>query len=261
MDNSPWKFFLLVLLLCLPFWLLGTLFDRFLPSSIPIHLPFAALIFLCPVGAALLLTRRAGGSASTAQLLRRTFDIARIRRKAWLLPALLFWPIMMLLEIAVLPLTGAPIPALQAPTWLVLPYFLMFFVGAAGEELGWLGYALEPLQARWGAARASLILGSVRALFHVVGFLQAHNSPTWIVYQCLGILLGQVIITWLYNNTGRSIFAAILLHAAYNVSTLVFPNYGFSYDPLVALVFTALAALVIVLVWGPGLTKSWKTLT
>jgi len=34
-----------------------------------------------------------------------------------------------------------------------------FFLSGVAEELGWSGYALEPLQARWGALRAALIIG------------------------------------------------------------------------------------------------------
>jgi len=52
-----------------------------------------------------------------------------------------------------------PLPAewnipLMAPV-----IFIFFFIGAAGEELGYIGYAIDPLQERWGALTACLIVG------------------------------------------------------------------------------------------------------
>ena len=42
---------------------------------------------------------------------------------------------------------------------LALVFFAVFFIGTVGEELGWQGYAYEPLAARHGALAASLGLG------------------------------------------------------------------------------------------------------
>jgi membrane protease YdiL (CAAX protease family) len=58
-----------------------------------------------------------------------------------------------------LPLPDPQIPLLIAPV-----FFFMFFMGAIGEELGWMGYAIEPLQNRWGALKASIILGFIWAI-------------------------------------------------------------------------------------------------
>jgi membrane protease YdiL (CAAX protease family) len=49
-----------------------------------------------------------------------------------------------------------------------------------GEELGWSGYAIDLLQARWGALGAGILLGSVWAVWHFVPLAQVHRSPGWI---------------------------------------------------------------------------------
>lgn len=56
---------------------------------------------------------------------------------------------------------GSPLPTPQVPVLTVLGMFLAFFVGALGEELGWSGYVTDPMQSRWSALQASLLLGLV----------------------------------------------------------------------------------------------------
>jgi hypothetical protein len=61
----------------------------------------------------------------------------------------------------------------------------------------------------------------------------------------------RVLIAWLYENTGRSVFAASLFHATSNVSQFSFPNYGSHYDPLVACLILTLAAAAVTFFFGP----------
>jgi transposase len=51
------------------------------------------------------------------------------------------------------------------------------------------------------------------ALWHVVPLVQAHHGAAWIAWKCLETLAARVLIVWLYNNTGESLFAAFLFHA------------------------------------------------
>jgi hypothetical protein len=64
-----------------------------------------------------------------------------------------------------------------------------------------------------------------------------------------------VLIVWLYNNTGRSVFAATLCHASANLSWQLFPVHGSSWDPRINGLLVAGVAAIVILVWGP------KTLT
>ncbi len=72
----------------------------------------------------------------------------------------------------------------------------------------------------------------------------------WIAWKCLETLAARVLIVWLYNNTGRSLYAAVLFHAVSNVSVSLFPNDGSHYDPAVVGVLTAVAAGIATFLWG-----------
>jgi hypothetical protein len=73
----------------------------------------------------------------------------------------------------------------------------------------------------------------------------------WIAWRCLFIVASRVLRVWIYNNTGKSVFAAILHHAISNLSSLMFPNYGSHYDPRVTGLVMTFAAAVVTVVWGP----------
>jgi hypothetical protein len=65
----------------------------------------------------------------------------------------------------------------------------------------------------------------------------------------------RVLIVWLYNNTGRTLFAPTVLHATDNVSVFtLFPGGGDDYVPAITAVITAIVAIGVTLVWG------WRTL-
>ena len=144
--------------------------------------------------------------------------------------------------------------AVPAPRFELLPALLLcgfFFVGAIGEELGWSGYAIEPLQARWGPLRASLILGAVWAAWHLIALVQAHKPPTWIAWWALGTVAARVVMVWLFDRTGHSVFGQILFHTASNVSWQLFPVQGSWFDPRIYGPTMALLALVVVWVGPP----------
>jgi hypothetical protein len=68
----------------------------------------------------------------------------------------------------------------------------------------------------------------------------------------------RVIIVWLYNNSGKSVFVATLFHALVNLTWQLFPVNGSYYDPRVTGLITAGVALLIVFLWGPRrLSQYW----
>ena len=121
----------------------------------------------------------------------------------------------------------------------------MYFISATCKELGWVGYAVDPMQRRWGALRASIVLGVVRQVWHLIPDLQAHHRASWIAWHSLQGVALMVLIVWSYNQTGQSVLAAILVHAMDNVSWSLFPNYGSGFDPFVTGMVTVITAVIV----------------
>lgn len=234
-ERSPLLFIVLVFLLSIPFWVIGA---RYHVELLP-GLPLSAIMVICPLAAALILIARASGSAGVLAHLKRSFDYPRIQNKVWYIPIVLLQPAVALLSNGVMRMLGMPLPTPQLALTTALVLFVLFFISAIGEESGWSGYLIDPLQERWGALNASIVLGMVWAVWHVLPLVQVGRAPSWIACN-----------TWLYNNTARSIFGAILFHAMTNLSWQLFPNDGSHYDPrLTGLIVTTVAVLV-VLRWG-----------
>lgn len=192
------------------------------------------------------------------RLWQRAVDFPRIGRRVWWLPLLLLMPLFMLLEYGWQKLQGVPIPPIQL-TALTPLLFLIFLITGLAEEIGWSGYTVDPLQKRWGAFPASIMVGTVWAVWHIVPYLQAQNPAGWIVWQCAGTVANRVLIVWLYNNTGTSVFAAGLFHAMYNLCFLVlFPVYGSYDDPFTSAVLFIAAAVIVTTLWGPATLARYR---
>ncbi len=139
---------------------------------------------------------------------------------------------------------------LKSIPFLLIPiFFVVFFLPAACEEVGWTGYITDPMQDRWSAFTTSLILGSVWAIWHAIPELQA-NTPAWVAGQLFSTIGWRILIVWLYNNTGKSVLAAILFHDMVNVSEFSFPNYGSHYDPVITGAITAITVVIVTFLWG-----------
>jgi uncharacterized protein len=246
-PSSPLKFFLLVFALSVLFWLMGAVTElELLPG-----LPVSSLMAVCPLLAALILVYRENKTIGVTELLKRSFDYKRISAKVWYIPILLLMPGVMVLSYGLMRLLGLPLPTPHYPAVLaVLVMSVAFFIAALGEELGWSGYVIDPLQVRWNALQASLLLGLVCANWHIVSLVQAHRSLAWIAWWCLYTVAARVLIVWLYNSTGKSVFAAALFHAMLNVSWQLFPNNGSHFDPRITGLIVAVVAAIITVVWG-----------
>lgn len=105
---------------------------------------------------------------------------------------------------------------------------LLLFVtllGGGNEEPGWRGFALPRLQTRWTPLRATLLLGSVWALWHVPILVAAGGHgldpvPFALIILVLfvGIAGGYAFpLTFLYNKT-QSTLLCMLLHGSYNTA-------------------------------------------
>jgi membrane protease YdiL (CAAX protease family) len=247
LKRSPLTFFVLVFALALPFWLLGALVNHI---PIPINLPVSALQFVCPMIAAFILVSREEHPGGIKRLLKSAFDVRSIKPKIWYVPIILLMPLVMLLSYGVMLLLGRPLHEPFIPVLLIPIFFVVFFLSAVGEEVGWMGYAAPPMQERLSAFTTGLLLGMVWALWHVIPELSA-NPPAWVAGQFFSTILLRILIVWLYNNTGTSVLAAILFHDMVNVSEFSYPNNGSYYDPFISDVILVVIVVIVTFLWGP----------
>ena len=120
------------------------------------------------------------------------------------------------------------------------------------------GIRHRPPSGSLGALKGNLILGAAWGLWHVVPYIQgspydARETAVWVACQAaLFTVAARVLIVWLYNNTGKSVMAAILFHDTINVSYVLCPNNGSHYDPAITGAITAVAAVIVTALGAQG---------
>jgi hypothetical protein len=246
-------FFVLVVLLSVPLWVLGLFVES--PEGTPMDLPVSALMFACPFLAAWIMLWRQGSAGEIRHLLRRAVDPRTVRPRTWYFPAFLTIPVIVAAVDWCLRLTGSADG--ERGSIAALPLLLvLFLVSAVGEETGWMGYAVEPMRARWGALVAGLFIGAFWAIWHVLPLVQADRSFVWIAWWFLGTVALRVLIVWLYVNAGRSVVVAVIVHAFVNVGMVLLPDYTTHVAPVALFgCLSALSALVVTVLWGPTLAR------
>ncbi|MEV4079416.1 CPBP family intramembrane glutamic endopeptidase [Nonomuraea fuscirosea] len=244
-HRSLVPFFVLVSVLAIPFWVAAAMVD--VTDRTPIGLPLSALMFVCPVIAAGILTYRHGGRPELVRLLKRAVDYFDERR-GWYLFAIVVTPAIALMSYGVAWLMGlVHYSKLPTPLAAVPVVFLAFLLAAAFEELGWAGYATDPLRRRFGVLGAGLILGAFWGAWHLLPLIQAHHGPLWIMGWFVGTLGLRTIVVWLFYKTGKSVLSAMLIHAMANVCAAAIPDYTMTHSVLISGVLTAIVAAAVTL--------------
>ncbi|WP_227134762.1 CPBP family intramembrane glutamic endopeptidase [Halorubellus salinus] len=153
---------------------------------------------------------------------------------------------------------------LPDPLMTFLPTLVgLSLIAGLGEEPGWRGFALPRLQATYGPLWATVLLGTVWAIWHLpllaVDPRASHGITDPVVLAglftltAIGILLYAFFYTWVYNHTG-SILLVMVLHGGFNTATVhlmpfadevVFgPTYTTLLTLQVGILFVAVVALV-----------------
>lgn len=232
-DPIATKFFLLTFLLSWGAWgLLSWLVPTGLDPSSPTYLLFMLGGF-GPTLVGIILTAIHEGRKGLGDLWRRT---VRFRFGfQWYLVIFLLFPaingiILLVKEVASgLPPYFSLVLGLSTSPNLIFPSLISFFIfGALAEEFGWRGYALDRLQARLGRVFGSLSLGVLWAIWHLPLFyiagLPQHDSGLSFPLFALWIIALCPIYTWIYNGTGRSLGAMLLLHWVSTTATSILPT-------------------------------------
>lgn len=145
------------------------------------------------------------------------------------------------------------------------PGIMMGLVAGSIEEVGWMGFAYPMMRSKWSILRASIYLGVLHALWHIVpDFLGNYHAlggywfPYFMGFSVFVIAL-RVLIVWVYANTG-SLLLAQLMHAsstgffAILIPTDLAPANWAIFFCVYAVVLSA-AAMVIVARNGADLTR------
>jgi len=249
-KRSPLAFFAVVLALAVPSWLAS----RFVGVVGSLKIPVTDLMLGCtPLTAAIILIWRREGARGVVELLKRAVDVRGLARTRWFLPAVLLAPLVYGATYVGLHLAGHG--GTVEPHLLRLPILAaIMFLLAIGEEAGWTGYLLDPLQARWGALGASLIIAVPWWLGHLPSIAEIGGTASDMAWWFPGAIALRILITWLYNNSGRVLSSAVLFHTLLNVGRSVsYPTIGTHYDPTYQIVgysVFSLLAVIVVIVWG-----------
>ena len=244
-------FFVLVFALTTPLWALSTMVKAGgLPDNLPVTDIGATFV---PLIAASILVYQEEKFDGVKRLLSKTFDYKRIEQKIWYLPIIFLMPVLYIFTYGIMRLIGLPVPVKWDIPLLTPLIFLAFFIAAAGEELGYMGYIIDPMQNRWTALTTSLIVGSIWALWHFPSMIQLGQSPVLMAWGFLVTVAFRILYVWLYNNTNRSVFGVILFHAISNTGRTIFPG-GRSHFELanaaVGYSIIIITATIVIFLWG-----------
>jgi len=236
-----------------------------LPFTVPgVVISIAAiLLHYGPALAAVLLVGLNGGRKSLAELAR---SLGHWRTGGFWWVFLFAFPVLVRLAAVGLDVAlGGTFPKLMSAAavpdgnpFLLIPvvFVLVFFQAGLAEEAGWRGYALPGLQNRWGAVTSSVVLSLFWCVwhFHPMNFPILRPIAPWYV---LNIIPFTILLTWIYNNTGKSLLMAALFHTVSNVSDWIIPTspVGHSLEvgvrPLILQgVLTWAAALTVIVLYG-----------
>ena len=259
LSRNPWLYFAATFGFSWLFWIPAVLVgrgSRTLLVSILHYVGGAG-----PLLVSVLLTLLLEDGAGRRDYWRRATDLRRIG-PAWYAVIVLLFPVLTSLAALLDALTrrGAAgfgiAPRFLAQPLTILPYALFLLVfGPIPEELGWRGYELDRLQARWGALASSLVLGAAWALWHLPLFFipETYQSGLgvgtlrfWLFF--ITIVPQSVLYTWIYNNTRRSTLSAILFHFMGNFTGELFAlsDRAETWSGLLLVV----AAVAVTVIWG-----------
>lgn len=151
----------------------------------------------------------------------------RVSVKWWL--AAFFLPILLYAVMAgIHVLLGGTFNLGEVAPLLSLPggFLTVFLWGGGNEELGWRGFALPRLQARYNALTSSLIVGVVWTLWHAPPGIIELGFVGWAVdlpFYLIVVTGISIVATWLYNRTGGSVLLTMVFHASINATQGLYP--------------------------------------
>jgi CAAX protease family protein len=233
---------------------------------LPIKFPFVVYLFLGWgfVFASVIMTGLTLGKDAVITLLKR-FLIWRVGWKWYLAPFLLAPALIVGGVYLNAALTGVPPDFSTVMAYkifgksaslplFILPFFLVDFI-SNGEEIGWRGYVLPRLQAKYGALTSALIVGVIWGFWHLPKYL-THWDPVSFAWFMGHTTVASILYAWLYNGTRGSLLLVTLFHAATNATGVFMPmantvSSGNMGAYIIYILLELVAAIIIVIATGP----------
>jgi membrane protease YdiL (CAAX protease family) len=210
------------------------------------------------------------------KLMLRRLLIWRVGIGYWLFSLLFLVPVV-LLSAPLNGLFGGDSPSYDGLSLSLdfLPLFIGFFIVAGlGQELGWTGFLIPRLQARFSALTSCVFRAILAGIWHLPLLVYAGSQHPafsdfpyggWIAAEGYLVTIGalllmfllpwSILFTWIFNNTGGSLLLVAVLHgseiwvAYWMLRTGISPSNLDNYWAYGALL--VLIAAVIVLATGP----------
>jgi hypothetical protein len=125
------------------------------------------------------------------------------------------------------------------------------------EELGWTGFAVPTLlRQRHGVLATGLFVGVLWGLWHFLisfwasgtssGALSLAGFLPAVLFYVGSLPAYRVLMVWVYDRTGESMFVAMLMHASFSASMLIQQPLGLALVPGLAWNLVLAAALWVV---------------
>ena len=233
-SRNPWKFFLLTFAYSWIIWIPSVL------DGIGIELPFSVTGYstvvviigaFAPMMAAITLVIRESGWKGTKAFLGQALDFRF--KPVYLVIALALPVLIHAIAHYLVPAVGLdvaktlfPTETSVAPIVLAIPYFiLMLVIGGGQEEIGWRGYAQEPLQGKIGVIPASLVIGVIWGIWHLpLWFMTGdlHSAYSFLAFVMMTTSI-SIMYAWLYNSSGKKLIVVMFFHAMNNTAAPLLP--------------------------------------
>ncbi len=216
--------------------------------------PLKVLFAFLPTTSALIITWLIKGDSGVRELWRSTF-LKEDRIKYYgtaLLSIAILGVVAMLVRFAYDGFRPSTADYPDLGTNLLLAPFLLLFPGFT-EEYGWRGFLQQRLQGKTGVFLASLLTGLVWGGWHGMDFLMGNwPSDIFNVLVFFAYITGtSILIGYLYQWSGRSVFVAMLAHFSANIVNFFLPvwntNAGLT-TPLIFVGLLWLTALILLVI-------------
>lgn len=188
-------------------------------------LPVTVIAAFGPAFGAFFSIRTLEGKGAFRAYARSFFDI-RFPLKAW------FPPIGVLLITTIVAwfvpeLFGSPRVPMMFPSAALFPLYwlIMVFFGGGQEEIGWRGYILPRLEARYGVIAGSSILAVIWACWHIPLWFIPGTSQTFMNFAGFMMLtMGySFLFSWGVKACGGKPLFAMIMHGSANAFVPFFP--------------------------------------